>query len=129
MQAASRQCLARPASTLLPALARGLFALALLLAAPEARAQDPVPDTTSIPQDAVDPRLEALVEGDASGDPTVLLELLEDLRENPLNINTATVSELSQIPALDALLAAAVVRQRRPTGRSVRSPRSRPCRG
>ncbi|OZC02274.1 ComEA family DNA-binding protein [Rubricoccus marinus] len=90
--------------------------LAFLALAPEAWAQDPVPDTTSVPQDGVVDELEALLEDESAGDPTVLLELLQDLRENPLDINTATVSELAQIPAFDGLLAAAIVRQRTATG-------------
>ncbi len=93
-----------------------LVICALWAAAPEASAQDPVPDTTSVPQDGVVDELEAILEDESAGDPTVLLELLQDLRENPLDINTATVSELAQIPALDGLLAAAIVRQRAASG-------------
>ncbi|MEL6616154.1 MAG: helix-hairpin-helix domain-containing protein, partial [Bacteroidota bacterium] len=78
--------------------------------APEALAQ--VPDTTAVPIDGVTTELEALLEDDATGDPTVLLELLESLREDPLDVNTASAAELAQIPAFDAGLASAIVRQR-----------------
>ena len=60
--------------------------------------------------------LENLVEEDVSGDPTVLLEDLEALRETPLDINSAPADELAQIPALGARLADRIVRFREAFG-------------
>ncbi len=90
--------------------ARGFAAmLALTLAAPAAVAQ--VPDSTG-----TDPELgaefEALVEDETAGDPTELLELLQSLRETPLDVNTSTADELAQVPALGPIVAGAIVRFR-----------------
>ena len=57
-------------------------------------------------------RLEALAEDDPDGDPTELLELLEELIDNPLDVNTATAAELATIPPLSAFAAEAIVRAR-----------------
>lgn len=84
------------------------------LTAPHAVAQAP-DSTEALPADA-DAQLEALAEGDAAGDPEVLLDLLESLRETPLDINRATADELAQIPAIDRLTAAALVRYRTEIG-------------
>ncbi|MEM8600044.1 MAG: helix-hairpin-helix domain-containing protein [Bacteroidota bacterium] len=65
------------------------------------------------PEEAV---LESLVEDDVSGDPTVLLEALEDLRDNPLDINTATAEEFALVPAISPLLAETIVRFREEFG-------------
>lgn len=96
----------------------GLLAFALL-AAP-ASAQVPA-DSTRAPADTLDTsevgaRLEALVEDDLTGDPTVLLELIESLRETPLDVNAATAEELAQVPTLSPLVAAAVVIYRNANG-------------
>ncbi|HEX8299900.1 MAG TPA: helix-hairpin-helix domain-containing protein [Rubricoccaceae bacterium] len=94
-----------------------LFALALTVLAPAARAQ--TPDSTGIPADStgnLDATFEALLEDDADGDPTELLELLVDLRDNPLDVNTATADELAQIPALTPLIAGDIVRVRAARG-------------
>ena len=108
----------RPPPPRFPLLAALLLTLGPLAAlgplAPEAAAQ--VPDSTAVPVDGAADDLEALVEDEAAGDPTVLLELLESLAENPLDVNTATVAELAQIPALGGGLAAALVRQRQAGG-------------
>ena len=87
--------------------------LGLLLALP-ASAQ--VPADSSDTEADTEARFEALVEDDLAGDPTELLELLASLREDPLDVNTATAEELAQVPALGPLLAAAVVRQRAEAG-------------
>ena len=90
---------------------------ALLLAAlvaPYAAAQVPA-DTAEVEVDT-EARFEALVEDDLAGDPTELLELLASLRQDPLDVNTATAEELAQVPALGPLLAAAVVRYRAAAG-------------
>lgn len=95
-----------------------LWLLALAVAAPAA-AQVPepapaVPDTVqTVPADE---DFEALVEGGAEGDPEVLLDALLDLRDNPLDVNTATAGELALLPALDATLASAIVRDRAENG-------------
>ena len=82
--------------------------LALMLAAPAA-AQ--VPDSTETGPE-VGAEFEALVENETAGDPTVLLELLESLRDTPLDVNTATAEELAQVPALGPIVAGAIVRFR-----------------
>ena len=94
-----------------------LFALGLATLAAPARAQ--TPDSTRAPVDStagLDATFEALLEDDADGDPTELLEGLVDLRENPLDVNTATADELAQIPALSPLVAADIVRVRTASG-------------
>ena len=100
------------------------FLLALLLVPLAAHAQD-VPgvpaDSTGLPADStlspdLDATFEALLEDDADGDPTELLELLTDLRDNPIDVNTATADELATIPAFDPLLAADIVRTRDANG-------------
>ena len=83
--------------------------LLLVLAASAAVAQ--VPDSTEV-EPEVGADFEALFEDDVAGDPTELLELLQSLRENPLDINTATAEELAQVPALDPAVAGAIVRFR-----------------
>ncbi|MEO0557271.1 MAG: helix-hairpin-helix domain-containing protein [Bacteroidota bacterium] len=98
---------------------RGGVALAIL--APCAMAQVPT-DSTGVPSDTVvvsggeTGRLEALLEDDLTGDPTELIELLDELAENPLDVNTATAAELALIPALDPLTASAVIRFREANG-------------
>ena len=86
---------------------RALFLLALTASVAVAQ----VPDSTETGPE-VGAEFEALFEDDVAGDPTELLELLESLRENPLDINTATADELSQIPAFDPSIAGAIVRFR-----------------
>ncbi len=103
---------------------RSLFVALLLATAAPALAQ--TPDSTGLPAEGVpadsaatpdlDARFEALLEDDADGDPTELLELLVDLRERPLDVNTATADELAQVPALGPLAAADVVRYRAANG-------------
>ncbi len=95
-----------------------LLIVALAAAAP-ALAQ--TPDSTRVPADStltpdIDSRFEALLEDDADGDPTELLEQLVDLRERPLDVNLASADELAQIPSLDPLTAADVVRYREANG-------------
>lgn len=94
---------------------RSAIALVLLAVALAGSAAAQVPDSTALPGEAADD-LEALVEDDAAGDPTELLELLESLLADPLDVNTATADELAQIPSLDPLVAAAIVRQRAEAG-------------
>ena len=99
---------------------RAALLLSLALVATAARAQVPA-DTTGLPADTVDTgdvgaRLEALAEDDLAGDPTELLELIESLRDNPLDVNSATAEELAQIPAFSPLVAAAIVRYRTANG-------------
>ena len=94
--------------------------LALLLG-PLAASLAPAPaaqvaDSTALPTDGAADDLEALLEDETAGDPTVLLELLEGLADDPLDINRATAAELAQIPALGGGLAAAIVRQRLAVG-------------
>ena len=90
-----------------------LLSLAALLTLPAA-AQVPA-DTLGTSTEA-EAQFEALVEDDLAGDPTELLELLESLRADPLDVNTATAEELAQVPALGAVLGAAIVRYRAATG-------------
>lgn len=75
----------------------------MLLTLP-ARAQ--VPDTAS-----VDLEVEAVLEDleSETGDPEQLAELLADLADHPLDINTATAEALAQIPAFGPLLARDIV--------------------
>ena len=84
-----------------------------LLAFPAA-AQDVPPDSTQTPDEST--RLETLTEDDVLGDPTELLELLTELRENPLDINSASAGELALIPAISPLLADDIVRFREENG-------------
>jgi competence ComEA-like helix-hairpin-helix protein len=95
---------------------RSASLLALLLLASAVRAQDVPADTTATDRtdEAV---LENLSDDEISGDPTELLELLEDLRDNPLDINRASATELGQIPALSPIVAEAIVRYREEIGR------------
>ncbi|MEM1054026.1 MAG: helix-hairpin-helix domain-containing protein [Bacteroidota bacterium] len=95
---------------------RLLAVLVVALVALTGAASAQAPDTTALPDTEAADELEALLEDEASGDPTVLLELLAELRETPLDVNAATADELAQIPALDPLLAAAIVRQRTEAG-------------
>ena len=81
-----------------------------------------LPAAAQVPADTVDTtveaesQFEALLEDDLAGDPTELLELLASLRDDPLDVNTATAEELAQVPALGPQLAAAVVRYRNQNG-------------
>ncbi|MEM1043995.1 MAG: helix-hairpin-helix domain-containing protein [Bacteroidota bacterium] len=91
------------------------FLLPLFLAfalSPVALAQ-PVPGTTGTEAEAV---LEDLTDDEISGDPTDLLELLADLRENPLDINTAPAEDLALVPAFSPLVAETIVRFRETSG-------------
>ena len=99
------------------AAARCLLAVGamLLLLAGSLPVSAQVPDTTAIPSDA-ETDLEALGEDDLAGDPTTLLDLLASLREDPLDINTATAAELAVVPAFDPLVAGAIVRYREANG-------------
>lgn len=76
----------------------------------------PVPaDTAGTAQDETQ-TLETLTEEDISGDPTELLELLTELRENPLDVNSATAEALALIPAFSPLAAQALVDYREANG-------------
>lgn len=89
--------------------------LALTLLAATASAQTPADTLAGDPE--VEASFEALVEdGDLGGDPTELIELLAGLRDDPLDVNTATARELAQVPALGAEIASAVVRHRARNG-------------
>src|SRR5690554_5516396 len=46
------------------------------------------------------------------GDPSDLLDLLENLQQNPLDINTARVADFSSIPILTPRMANAIVEYR-----------------
>ena len=92
---------------------RPLAAVLLALAAPYAAAQ--VPDSTEAGPE-VGAEFEALVEDETAGDPTELLELLQSLREAPLDVNAATADELAQVPALGPIVAGAIVRFRAARG-------------
>ncbi len=79
----------------------GVFALTQ----PPASAQTP-PDTSDVEQE-----VERLLD-DADpedGDPTQLVERLSFLAEHPLDVNTATADDLSEIPALGPILARRIV--------------------
>ncbi len=86
---------------------------AAILLAPIVYAQDVPPDTSSAPDETI---LETLTEDDVLGDPTELLELLTELRENPLDINSASAIDLKLIPSLSPLAADAIVRFRTENG-------------
>lgn len=95
--------------------------IALATLAPIAVAQVPTDTTRSLPDSLAvseEPagRLESLLEEDLAGDPTELIELLNDLAENPLDVNAASAAELAQIPAFDPLTASALVRFREVNG-------------
>ena len=86
----------------------------LISAAPAvAQTPDGAPVDSTLAPDAT---FEALLEDDADGDPTELLELLVEARENPLDVNTATAAELEIVPALDALVAGGIVLYRDANG-------------
>ena len=91
-----------------------LLALAALLASGAARAQDVPADTLSAGDE--DATFEALLEDGVDGDPEVLLEALQGLRDNPLDVNTATAPELAVIPAFSAQVASAITRYREANG-------------
>ncbi len=84
-----------------------------LLLAPTAFSQPVPPDTIDTTAEAV---LEDLTDDEISGDPTDLLEQLEDLRENPLDINTAPAEDLALVPAFSSLVAETIVRFRETFG-------------
>ena len=97
----------------------------LAVAAVAAGASAQTPDSTGVRADSalgpalpleLDAAFEALLEDDADGDPTELLELLVALREAPLDVNTAAAADLALVPALGAPGAAAVVRYRDANG-------------
>ncbi len=71
------------------------------------------PDTTD-----VDTAVEALLEDldDAIGDPTQLAELLAELREHPIDLNTASAEDLAQIPSLGPTLARTIIGFRESSG-------------
>ena len=102
-------------SYLVPVLA--LLLVGVLGAVP-AFAQDVPRDTTDVTSDSLQvgdgeaTRFEAIAEGDPDGDPTELLELIEDLAENPLDVNAATAAELATVPSLSPFAAEAIVRAR-----------------
>lgn len=89
-------------------------ALFVLLFTGRPIAQEVPPDTTETPDEST--VLESLNEDDVSGDPTELLELLIELQENPLDINSASANDLALIPALSPLLADAIARFRAEIG-------------
>lgn len=83
-------------------------------AAPGSLAQTPTePDTAAVEPDA-EAALEALDED--AGEAEQLVELLTALADEPLELNTATVAELAQIPAFGPLLAARIVARREQAG-------------
>ncbi len=91
------------------------LALLAALVASAAGAQTPA-DTTATEPDA-EAALEALAEdAELGGDPTELVELLASLREDPIDVNTATAEALAQIPALGPVVASAIVRHRAQRG-------------
>ena len=97
---------------------RWLAAVALwtaLAASAAAQVRPAPPDTVAVP-DLDGARFEAVVEDGVEGDPTDLLERLASLREDPLDVNAATSSELAEVPALGPVGAAAVVREREARG-------------
>ncbi len=89
-----------------------VVAWALLVAGAAAQVPADTVDTST----ETEARFEALVEDDLAGDPTELLELLASLREDPLDVNSATAEELAQVPALGPALGAAIVRYRTANG-------------
>jgi hypothetical protein len=99
-----------PSQALSPVLAVLLVSTWLL---PRLAVAQILPDTTD-----ADGTVEALLEDvdEALGDPAQLVERLDDLRADPRNVNTATVDELAQIPALSLTLARTIVRVRARSG-------------
>jgi hypothetical protein len=93
-------------------LRAALLVLLIAFAAP-VWAQEVPADTTEADPEAV---LENLSEEEISGDPTDLLEQLEDLRDNPLDINRATDEQLGQVPALSPIVTEAIVQFREENG-------------
>ncbi len=99
----------------LPPFLSPALPLLLFLLAPAVLAQEVPADTTDTDQteEAV---LENLSDDEISGDPTELLELLEDLRENPLDVNRASAEDLAQVPSFSPLIARDIVRFREENG-------------
>lgn len=93
-----------------------VFALVLVMAS-TASAQVR-PDSTTVDSLGTDAgaAFEAILEDEEAGDPTELLERLEDLQREPLDVNAASADDLAEIPALGPLLAAAIVRHRAANG-------------
>lgn len=91
---------------LVPTLASAL--LAMLAVAP-AYAQVP-PDTSTV--EISEAFLEPFADEEATGDPSETIELLQDLAERPLDVNTADVEELASVPALSPRLAQRIVQHR-----------------
>ena len=89
-----------------------IWGMMLMLLPPIALAQTPL-DTTAVEHD-----VEATVEDleVESGDPTLLVERLASLAEDPLDINTASAEALAQIPAFGPALALHLVAWREENG-------------
>lgn len=85
-------------------LLSGVLLTALLLSPSDASAQTPDTLQAPLPTESV---LESLEDTDAEGEQ--LAEWLAELLAHPLDINTATAAELSQLPALSPLLAQRIV--------------------
>ena len=73
-----------------------------------------VADTLDVGQDVEEAVDDLDTEG---GDPAQIVEQLTDLAADPLDVNTASASELSLIPAFSPLLAQRIVAYRRENGR------------
>lgn len=90
-----------------------LFAIICALFVPQAAYSQVVPDTSQVGNDD-EAILESIDEED--GDATELIELLQSLRDNPIDINTATADMLSDIPVLGIELATQIVTYRNNNG-------------
>ena len=91
----------------------GLLALASTAASSQ---PEPAADSTVLPLDEPAPALESSGEDDQAGDTETLAESLVELRDNPLDVNTASADELSRVPGIGPVAARAIVTRRRAYG-------------
>ncbi len=89
--------------------------MVLLAAADAAGAQDPPPNDSSAVESA-DLALEGLAEERDGDDAEAVAESLADLRDNPIDVNTADAGELSPVPGIGPTAARAIVARRRAYG-------------
>ena len=100
-----RASIAQPATLIATCLVLAAFSPALSNA-------QVLPDSSAA--EAIERAIESIDED--AGDTSLLVETLEFLLENPLDVNTATIDELSLVPGIDEGLAFAIVDYRRNRG-------------
>jgi len=88
-----------------------IFFALLLLSAGTAQSQS-LPDTSRTVEQDLERLLEDFDPDDEDVDPELLTQFLLDLAANPVNINAATVNEISILPGINIRLAQAIITYR-----------------